>query len=364
MKTIFLAAVALLFIGFGCTPTEQVKTVTNPVVENPIVAPVVEVVEPLSYSIVGIPVSVSKDSEPFEYTSDNLRAEAEGCGFQHEEGYFDELVTKFSGVTKTIYNFKYTNDSQEPSVYIVTLVPNKPGYTSLEQFKQDFSVCAAGGKAYPKMLDSDWLLFVSSCGSGYSDGSGKPIGCDEVRKVVEPTLKLGVEEKAWRLSFDLPEGWVMTDGCELQGKTVYCVRNLTDNYSRESVPELDLDIDPQADVIYLQNSKKIALFGGVAPNDTVKDLFQSENIVQIKVSTLDKAEIVPPTDSVKNEDLGNGFYKVTTCDIVTTPECEIYGQSSFEYYFVAASGNKYRFSFISQDVPESVIQAVVLSAKE
>jgi hypothetical protein len=80
--------------------------------------------------------------------------------------------------------------SQEPDTFVVTLLPNKAGYTSLDQFKKDFDICAAGGDAYPTMLNSNWLLFVNSCGSGFNDGSGRPIGCDEVQKVVEPTLKL------------------------------------------------------------------------------------------------------------------------------------------------------------------------------
>ncbi|MFH1089021.1 MAG: hypothetical protein V1716_01190 [Candidatus Uhrbacteria bacterium] len=157
------------------------------------------------------------------------------------------------------------------------------------------------------------------------------------------------EEKAWRLSFDLPAGWVMA----AYGSP---------RTQNQTAPNLEIEKD--ADNIYLQNTTKFPLFGGRQPDDYSAEKYQDKNVVQIKVSTLDKAEIVPPIDSVKNEDLGNGFYKVTTCDIVTTPECEIYGQSSFEYYFVAVSGNKYRFSFTSQDVPESVIQAVVLSAKE
>ncbi|MDP3970588.1 MAG: hypothetical protein Q8P90_02715 [bacterium] len=59
-----------------------------------------------------------------------------------------------------------------------------------DQFSKDFDVCAAGGEAYPKMLNNDWLLFTGSCGSGFDDGSGLSVGCDEVKKVVEPTLKL------------------------------------------------------------------------------------------------------------------------------------------------------------------------------
>jgi hypothetical protein len=115
---------------------------------------------------------------------------AEECGNNQTASYFSNLVSKFSGATKTVYNFKYTGTSQESDTFVVTLLPNKAGYSSLDQFKKDFDQCYAGGDAYPTMLNSDWLLFVNSCGTGFDDGSGKPIGCQEVRDVVEPTLKL------------------------------------------------------------------------------------------------------------------------------------------------------------------------------
>lgn len=146
--------------------------------------------EPLSYSMTGVAASVSKTTAPFDYTAEELKSATEALGRQNETGYFDKLVAKFYGTTKIIYSFKYTGASQDSGDFVVTLLPNKPGYTSLDQFKKDFDIYDAGGPAYPKMLNSSWLLFVNSCGSGYSDGSGRPIGCDEVQKVVEPTLKL------------------------------------------------------------------------------------------------------------------------------------------------------------------------------
>lgn len=146
--------------------------------------------EPLSYSMTGVSASVSKNTAPFGYTADQLKSMSEECGAQHEAGYFDKLVTKFSGVTRTIYNFKYQGNSQDAGIYTVTLLPNNAGYTSLEQFKKDFDICAAGGDAYPTMLNSSWLLFVNACGTGFDDGSGRPHGCDEVKKIIEPSLKL------------------------------------------------------------------------------------------------------------------------------------------------------------------------------
>jgi hypothetical protein len=79
-----------------------------------------------------------------------------------------------SDTTKTSYSFKYTGESQASNTFVTFLLPNKLGYTSLDQFKNDFNNCAAGGNAYPKMLNKDWLLFENSCGSELDDGSGLP----------------------------------------------------------------------------------------------------------------------------------------------------------------------------------------------
>lgn len=146
--------------------------------------------EPLTYSTSGVSASVSKETAPFDYTADQLASMAEECGNSQTANYFSNLVSEFSGATKIVYNFKYTGASQESDTFIVTLLPNEAGYSSLDEFKKDFDQCYAGGDAYPKMLNDDWLLFVNSCGTGFDDGSGKPIGCQEVRDIVEPTLKL------------------------------------------------------------------------------------------------------------------------------------------------------------------------------
>lgn len=168
----------------------QMQTISEEVAVNRFARAFVwrESLDPLSYSIDGVSATVSLQTEPFDYTADQL--ESRGCGSEHDAGYFDQLVSTFSGTTKTIYNFKYTGESQGSDTFVVTLLPNKPGYTSLDQFKKDFDICDAGGDEYPKMLDSHWLLFVNACGTGFDDGSGRPIGCDKVKEVVEPTLKL------------------------------------------------------------------------------------------------------------------------------------------------------------------------------
>lgn len=146
-------------------------------------------IEPISYSLTGISASVLKEVKPFDFTASELILAAEECGTKHDVGYFDALISKFSGSSKIIYDFKYQGNNQDGSTFIVTLLPNRAGYTSIDQFKKDFDVCAVGGQAYPQMLSSNWLLFISSCGSGFDDGSGGIHSCDEIRKIVEPSLK-------------------------------------------------------------------------------------------------------------------------------------------------------------------------------
>jgi len=157
----------------------QIETINTPI----------ETSEPLSYSQAGIDVKVSKEIKSFGYTADELKLMAEECGSIHEEGYFESLVAEFSKTSKIVYNFEYQGDSQEGN-YIVTLLPNAMSYSSLDQFENDFGLCAAGGDAYPYMLNSNWLLFENSCGTGFDDSSGRAHGCEDVKKVIEPTLKL------------------------------------------------------------------------------------------------------------------------------------------------------------------------------
>jgi len=147
--------------------------------------------EILSYEIVDSLIEVAKEEAPFDFTASQLQAAAQECGVNNNGlDYFNQLVSKFAGTSKIVYSFKYKGDSQDSGVFKVTIIPNKAGYTSIDQFKQDFDICSAGGEAYPKLVNKDWLLFVSSCGSGFDDGSGRTHGCDEVETIVEPSLKL------------------------------------------------------------------------------------------------------------------------------------------------------------------------------
>lgn len=147
-------------------------------------------VEPLEYAADNELIRVSKNTVPVDYTGDQLLAMMQECGNTQTQEYADALAATFTGVNKTVYNFAYTGDSQEPNTFAVTLVPNKAAYSSLNAFKKDFDQCVAGGDAYPSMLNDAWLLFVNSCGSGTDDGSEKQIGCEAAREIIEPTLRL------------------------------------------------------------------------------------------------------------------------------------------------------------------------------
>lgn len=194
--------------------------------------------EPLSYSISGVSASVSKETAPFDYTADQLASMAQECGNEPSASYFDSLISTFSDTNKTIYNFKYTGTSQASDTFVVTLLPNKAGYASLDEFKKDFDQCAAGGNAYPKMLSGDWLLFVNSCGTGADDGSGNPIGCQEVQDVVEPTLKLnGVLSDSTESNSNEETAWETYENKDLAFRlnlpsTVTVDRVLNDEYNQ------------------------------------------------------------------------------------------------------------------------------------
>lgn len=141
--------------------------------------------EPLTYSSQGI--GVVKEERSFSYTSEQLKIMSEECGVEHDEAYFDSLVAEFTNSKEIRYSFNYEEKYQDTKAFTVTLLPNKAEYSSLEEFKNDFDLCAAGGDLYPLKLNEDWLLFVNSCGSG---GSDVDLSCDELRKIVEPSLIL------------------------------------------------------------------------------------------------------------------------------------------------------------------------------
>lgn len=120
-------------------------------------------------------------------SAEELYTMAEECGYARDVSYYTDIESLYIGVYKQEYTFTIAGDYEMPT-WTVTVMPNRPGYTSLESFKQDFDVCSAGGDMYPEALSSGTLMFVSSCGSGYS--GGKENGCEIIRAAIEPTLTI------------------------------------------------------------------------------------------------------------------------------------------------------------------------------
>jgi hypothetical protein len=149
-----------------------------------------EITDPLLYQTNGGNVELTKGTSTFDFTAADLESMANECGSTHEAGYFNRLVEAYKDTPKTTYNFKFKGESQGSDTFIATLLLNRMEYLTLDAVKKDFDLCAAGGEMYPTAMNSKWLLFINSCGTGFDDGSGKPSGCEEARKVVEPTLKL------------------------------------------------------------------------------------------------------------------------------------------------------------------------------
>ncbi|MDD2656479.1 MAG: hypothetical protein PHQ18_02840 [Patescibacteria group bacterium] len=145
--------------------------------------------DPLFYSLDGVLATVKKEIVPFNYTAENLESRATECSAIHETGYFDNLINTFKDTNIIVYTFTYTGEGQAPNSYTLKVLPNKMRYKTFYDFKNDFDMCAAGGE-YTARMDSKWLLIESSCGSGYSDGSEKRIGCTEIREKIMTNLEL------------------------------------------------------------------------------------------------------------------------------------------------------------------------------
>lgn len=144
--------------------------------------------EPISYQLsVDANVTVNELTFGDLFTVDGLKMTSTECGVEREDGYFEDLMAKMAGETVYQYVFTYAGESQRSNSYTVDVVANAAGYDSSVTFTEDFGVCAVGGM-YPQYMNTDWLTFEAGCGSGYDDGSGLPIGCDEVKKNIEISL--------------------------------------------------------------------------------------------------------------------------------------------------------------------------------
>lgn len=175
-------------------------------------------------------------------------------------------------------------------------------------------------------------------------------------------------QNEYPLAFDLPEGWIMTEGCTIDTgngeRSVDCGYNVASIETSDELPVLDrTSVSPDASTIYLQNTVQLPLFGGIAPNEAVEDAYQSNNVAVITVTLVDGEDILmESTEEVT--DVGKGFYKVVTCDVVANPECQMYGSWVHEYYFFGDTGT-YRMSVKSTWTGGAeAIEEIILSAHE
>lgn len=185
--SIVLCVAVLASLGVYLSMKQKPSGEQNPTVEQP----VVEIPDALTYAVDESKVSVEKTMFPSDYTAGFFAARAGDCGTEHDAEYFKGLANRFGGSSKIVYVFTYLGESQEKGkTYTVTVLENKAGYETLEQFKADFDLCSAGGKEYPKMVSKDWLLLEDSCGSGFAEESDLSKGCDVIRDSIESSLEL------------------------------------------------------------------------------------------------------------------------------------------------------------------------------
>jgi len=151
-------------------------------------------------------------------------------------------------------------------------------------------------------------------------------------------------EGKWRLAFDLPQDWVMVEDYDSPRSEIV-------------TPSLEVTRD-LSDVI-VQSTSKAIVSGGVSPDSEVaEDSFIGSDFTQIHVYYLDERRIIPS----EAEDLDGGWYRLKLCE--AGEDCTIYGQYNYDYYLVAASGSKYKFSIITNNQDPQAAVAVIMSAKE
>jgi hypothetical protein len=133
---------------------------------------------------------IDRKVERFNYISSQLATMAKSCGINKSDQYYDELFNKFKDLEEIVYTFKYKGSGKNTRDYTIIVIPNKAEYVSFDAFKEDFSVCEAGLGRYPMDMNEDWLLFESSCGSGFDNNLGSINGCEKVKKIVKDNIEI------------------------------------------------------------------------------------------------------------------------------------------------------------------------------
>lgn len=180
-KGIIVAAVILVLVGIGGAIYAAFFYKPTP----PVTSEDQAASDILTYQNNPEMFSVSKNEVKFGdlFTTQILKDRSLNCDMSKPAGYFEKITAKFSKNDKAmVFTFQYSNPSQGSDKWTVTVIPNKPNYSNIDKFKEDFRICEAGGDLQPIILSGNYLAFESSCGSGYDDGSGLPHGCYDIQE--------------------------------------------------------------------------------------------------------------------------------------------------------------------------------------
>lgn len=184
----------LVLMGAGCNfdMEEYIEQSNSMVMDSMTIDEEMEIEPLITYDLGEVPASLRLDTEPVDalFSADQLVAYSQECGTNKTEEHFSTVLELFNDEYATTHAFMYEGEYQGDGEFVYTVVPNAPGYADLEAFKSDFGICAAGGDLYPRALNEAYLLFASSCGSGLDDGSGLPIGCNEISAQLAPNAAL------------------------------------------------------------------------------------------------------------------------------------------------------------------------------
>ena len=162
MKKLFLGLCALALVGGGCLGGDQASR--------------------LRYVTHDTEVTTGEGLASAWFTADELVAASAECGTNHDAAHYQTFINGVAGASSYSYIFTAQGDTQDPMSWTVVMIPNVTGYTTMKDFKADFDICAVGGVTYPLMLNANWLVFSESCGSGYADGTNRPVGCELARR--------------------------------------------------------------------------------------------------------------------------------------------------------------------------------------
>lgn len=132
----------------------------------------------------------------------------------------------------------------------------------------------------------------------------------------------------WFLSFDLPEGWVMT-------------AEYDSPRSAAVIPTQE--VSPAMKTVVLQSTDKAIIFSGRLPSAEVPaESYVLENYTAIDVYKLDPRYVM----STAAQDLGNGFSTVDG-----------------RYFFTASDGSRYQFVIKTNGQSDDLARQVILSAQ-